>query len=99
MFIYYREVPEETVGAKLLFSVMGDNSGLDPNQCWSYTGKVGSVGGENGQTINLPHLPCRDFEVVLHEVLHSLGKFYYKAELWEELTLHFRRVPRRATSR
>ena len=64
---------KETPGAKLIFSVTGDNSKHDPNVCWAYTGKAGSQGGANGQTINLVHTYCRKKGVVIHEVLHSLG--------------------------
>ena len=64
----------EQIGAKLVFSVYGDNSKYDPGLCWAYKGKVGSVGGENGQTINLAQTDCRKKGVVIHEVLHSLGE-------------------------
>ena len=70
----YREVANDTVGDKLIFSSMGDL--LYPaHGCWSYRGKVGSVGGENGQIINLT-FKCLNLEKVIHEMMHSLGNYY-----------------------
>ena len=68
-----REVTKSYIGPKLVFSALGDNDNL-PDGCWSYKGKVGSVGGENGQTINLSRY-CVNLGTVVHEVMHSLGKY------------------------
>ena len=65
----------DTVGAKLIFSSMGDNEYHDQG-CWAYTGKVGSVGGEDGQTVNLG-FDCINMGAVVHEVMHSLGRLYW----------------------
>ena len=63
---------KDTVGDKLIFSSMGDND-YPAEGCWAYPGKVGSVGGENGQTVNLS-FDCLTVGTVIHEVMHSLGK-------------------------
>ena len=72
IFYLFREVREDSVGAKLIFSSMGDKD-YDGQGCWAYTGKVGSVGGENGQTVNLGR-DCINMGIIIHEVMHSMGK-------------------------
>ena len=69
-----REVTTDTVGSKIIFTTMGDAKVQSPFGCWSYVGKVGNVGGENGQSINLGSPVCYNFGYILHEVMHSLGK-------------------------
>ena len=59
--------------AKLVFSKTGD-SDYPPENCWAYRGKVGHVGGEAGQTVNL-NSDCMNMGTVLHLVMHSLGRF------------------------
>ena len=73
VIFFYREVVK-TTGAKLIFSPMGDNQYF-VDGCWSYKGKVGSVRGEDGQTINLIKRYVHLGEV-MHEVMHSLGHIY-----------------------
>ena len=63
----------DAVGAKLIFSSMGDNDYL-PQGCWTYVGKAGSVGGEDGQTVNLGSPDCFNLGTVIHELMHSLGR-------------------------
>ena len=43
------------------------------HRCWSYPGKVGHVGGEEGQTVNI-NTDCMNMGSVLHLVMHSLGR-------------------------
>ena len=72
IFNHLRQVANITVGAKLIFSSMGDNN-YPSHGCWAYKGNVGSVGGENGQTVNLS-FDCLTVGTVIHEVMHSLGR-------------------------
>ena len=68
------EVTKTTLGAKMIFTSSGDNNPKnDPNGCWAYVGKHASVGGADGQSINLSR-GCVNMGTVLHEVMHSLGR-------------------------
>ena len=67
---------------------MGDND-WPPQGCWAYTGKVGPVGGENGQTVNLGNPGCMNMGTVIHEVMHSLGE-YYKSDVSAILLIYIK---------
>ena len=68
-----REVPDDYADHCLIFTVLGDNH--HPAQgCWSFVGNVGPQGGKTGQAINLGGSGCMTKGIVLHEVLHALGK-------------------------
>ena len=65
-----REVDEGHEGPHLIFTNMGD--GQNPaSLCYS---QVGRVDQGNGQVINLGAHECLAVGVVLHEVLHALGR-------------------------
>ena len=57
---------------------MGDANN-NPNRCWSYVGRQGAQGGKTGQTINLGSPECMNMGKILHEIMHSLGKYQSNA--------------------
>lgn len=70
---YYSAVADSFVGNHIVFTTMGDSERLAAG-CWSFMGNVGAQGGKAGQSLNLGGAGCLVREVVLHEVLHALGK-------------------------
>ena len=67
---FVREVEESYHGPHLIFTNMGD--GENPAyHCFSY---VGLRDEGNGQVINLGSPGCLAVGVIIHEVLHALGK-------------------------
>ena len=70
-YIFFRE-DKRLAPAKLIFSKTGDRD-YPAEKCWAYRGKVGHVGGEAGQTVNL-NSDCMNMGTVLHLVMHSLGR-------------------------
>ena len=70
---YYSAVTDSFVGNHILFTNMGDSERLATG-CWSFVGNIGPQGGKAGQSLNLGGPGCLLREVVLHEVLHALGK-------------------------
>ena len=72
----FREVADTYVGDHLIFTSMGDKD-RSANGCWSFVGNVGPQGGKAGQSLNLGG-GCLEKEIILHEVLHALGKAVIK---------------------
>ena len=71
---FCREVSRAFSGAHLIFSSMGDDNN-DPSGCWAYVGCQGAQGGKGGQTVNLGSPGCFNVGTILHEIVHSLGKY------------------------
>ena len=55
-----------------MFTLMGDAQN-PASSCFSYVGRVGGVGRDKGQAVNLGSPDCLRIGVILHEVLHALG--------------------------
>ena len=72
-----REVERDFIGPHLIFSVEGDAGNVNPDGCWSYVGRQGAQGGKAGQTVNLGSDECYNIGTVLHNIMHSLGKYTY----------------------